>query len=103
YVRREEIRTLQREVKDYEPLEALDGGKDGLDFYRRILKDAPRYLKRGGAVLLEIGYDQAEGVREIASRNGLANISFIKDYAGIKRIFAGTSWTSIIKSPCDMI
>lgn len=91
YVRRGEIRTLQREVKDYEPLEALDGGKDGLDFYRRILKDAPRYLKKGGTVLLEIGYDQAEEVREIAARNGFANISFIKDYAGIKRIFVGIS------------
>ncbi|MDI6800562.1 MAG: peptide chain release factor N(5)-glutamine methyltransferase [Thermodesulfovibrionales bacterium] len=89
YIRKGDIRDLQREIKDYEPIEALDGGEDGLDFYRRILKDAPKYLKKEGIVLLEIGYDQADDVRKIASEAGFKDISFRKDYAGIKRIFVG--------------
>ena len=87
YVRREEIKTLQREVKDYEPLEALDGGPDGLDFYRRIFKEAPGYLKRDGLLILEMGYDQAGDINKLDINSGVGDISFIKDYAGIKRIF----------------
>ena len=89
YVRREEIKTLQREVKDYEPLEALDGGPDGLDFYRRIFKEAPGYLKRDGLLILEMGYDQAGDINKLAINSGFGDISFIKDYAGIDRIFTG--------------
>jgi len=89
YVRREEIETLQREVKDYEPLEALDGGPDGLDFYRRIFKEAPGYLKENGLLILEIGYDQADDINKLAINSGFGDISFIKDYAGIDRIFTG--------------
>lgn len=86
YIRREEIKTLQREVKDFEPLEALDGGPDGLDFYRRIFKEAPGHLKKGGLLILEIGYDQADDIRDIALKAGFENTSFINDYAGIRRI-----------------
>ncbi len=91
YVRRDEIPTLQREVKDYEPVEALDGGADGLDFYRRILKEAPVYLEGGGLIILEIGYDQADDIKEIAAGAGLGDIVFLKDYAGIRRIMVGRS------------
>lgn len=89
YVRKEEIKTLQREVKDYEPVEALDGGADGLDFYRRIFKEAPGYLKADGLLILEIGYDQAEDMERLAKLAGFRDINFIKDFAGINRIFEG--------------
>ncbi|MCL4457503.1 MAG: peptide chain release factor N(5)-glutamine methyltransferase [Nitrospirae bacterium] len=89
YIRKGDIPNLQREVKDYEPLEALDGGDDGLDFYRRIFENAPKFLKENGIIILEIGHDQAEGVNEIAVNSGIRNISFIKDYAGIRRIISG--------------
>jgi release factor glutamine methyltransferase len=89
YIKRDEIMTLQREVKDYEPLEALDGGPDGLDFYRNILRQAPTYLKENGIILLEMGFDQARDIGAIAVKAGLRDIEVIKDYAGIERIFVG--------------
>ncbi len=88
YIRTGDISGLQREI-DFEPADALDGGLDGLDFYRRILKDASRYLKDNGPVIMEIGFDQAEDIRKLASNDGFRHIRFMKDYAGIDRIFAG--------------
>ena len=64
YIRREELETLDREVKR-EPRLALDGGKDGLDFYRKIIDKGYEYLKYGGYICLEIGYDQKEAVMQI--------------------------------------
>lgn len=87
YVKRGNIQILQREIKDYEPLDALNGGEDGLDFYRRIFEKAPRFLKKAGIIILEIGYDQADDVEKIAMNAGFKNVTLIKDYAGIKRIF----------------
>lgn len=89
YIRRDEITTLQREVKEYEPLEALDGGPDGLDFYRRILGQAPKHLGKNGIIVLEMGLDQSRDIEEIAVKAGFSGIEVIKDYAGIKRIFVG--------------
>jgi release factor glutamine methyltransferase len=91
YIRAGEIATLQREVRDYEPREALDGGKDGLDFYRRIVKEAPRYLKQGGILALELGYDQAEAVQKMALDAGFGGIRLLEDYAGIQRILLAYS------------
>lgn len=62
YIKSEVIPTLQREVKDHEPLLALDGGEDGLVFYRRIIEEAPLYLKKGGKLFMEIGHDQARDI-----------------------------------------
>lgn len=62
YIPSAEIQTLQREVKDYEPRLALDGGADGLDMYRRIAKDASKYLNRGGVLIMEVGAGQAQEV-----------------------------------------
>ena len=62
YIKSEIIPTLQREVKDHEPLIALDGGADGLDFYRRIVEEAPNYLKKGGVLFMEIDCSQAEDI-----------------------------------------
>lgn len=89
YIKRSEIQNLQVEIKNFESLEALDGGEDGLDFYRKIFDEAPDYLKEGGMVIFEIGFDQSEEVKKLAAVAGFRDISFIKDYAGIKRIFIG--------------
>ena len=89
YIKTGDIQNLQREIKDYEPVDALDGGEDGLYFYRRILKDSSRFLKETGMIILEIGHDQADDVGKIAMNAGFKNVTFIKDYAGIKRILVG--------------
>lgn len=86
YIRTSDIDKLQREIKEWEPLEALDGGADGLDFYRKIFSGAERYLKKNGKIILEVAFDQAEAVTEIAEDSDFTNITIIKDYAGIKRI-----------------
>jgi release factor glutamine methyltransferase len=87
YIRRDDIKYLQPEVKDWEPVEALAGGKDGIDYYRAIIPEAKAYLKEGGYLILEIGAGQDREVRRIAEEAGFINISLIKDYAGIERIF----------------
>lgn len=85
YIPSEEILTLEPEVR-HEPVIALDGGADGLDFYRRILAEAPKYLKTGGYLAVEIGYDQAEAVTEIADKIGVyGEVSAQKDLGGIVR------------------
>ncbi|MCX8129635.1 MAG: peptide chain release factor N(5)-glutamine methyltransferase [Clostridia bacterium] len=83
-----EISRLQREVKDYEPVRALDGGSDGLEFYRRIVDISRTYLKTEGLLAFEVGYNQAESVRGIMSRD-FEKISFIKDVASIDRVVTG--------------
>lgn len=65
YIRSEEIEKLQTEVKDYEPMLALDGGVDGLYFYREIVKGAKNHLNDGGYIVFEIGHDQAEDLKNL--------------------------------------
>lgn len=65
YIRTNMISILQEEVKKHEPLQALDGGRDGLDFYRIIVAEADKYLKPGGFLMLEIGHDQGEDLRKM--------------------------------------
>ncbi len=89
YVKRADILNLQREVRDFEPTEALDGGEDGLDFYRRILKEAPMFLKEKGLLIMELGVNQSGAVMELALKAGFGNVKFVKDYASIERIFIG--------------
>jgi release factor glutamine methyltransferase len=87
YIPSNELDILQPEVKDYEPREALDGGPDGLFNIKKIIEDAPGYLKAGGSLLLEIGYGQKEGVFESAEeRGGYLRPEVIKDFAGIERV-----------------
>lgn len=86
YIKRDEIKNLQLEIKSWEPVEALDGGEDGLDYYRNIIPGSKRYLKRGGYLILEIGANQSEEVRTIAKDAGFVDVSLIKDYAEIERI-----------------
>lgn len=91
YIRREEIKKLSLEVREHEPLPALDGGEDGLSFYRRIAKEAKEYLEDGGRILFEIGYDQGESVPKILKEEGYEAIYVKKDYAGLDRV-AGAVW-----------
>ncbi len=86
YIRSSDIAGLQEEIRDWEPHTALDGGEDGLIFYRDILMKSGRYLVDKGTILLEIGFDQADEVAAIANANGFNRVSFIKDFAGIRRI-----------------
>lgn len=86
YIPKEQIDGLDKKVISYEPYNALYGGKDGLDFYRRIAADAGRYLKPGGSLLLEIGFDQGETVPELLKANGFTQIEVRKDYNHLDRV-----------------
>ncbi len=89
YIPTEDISNLMREVRDNEPLTALDGGKDGLDFYRRITNDSLEYLADGGYLFFEIGYNQGEGLKKIMTDLGFDGIKIVKDYAGLDRVVFG--------------
>jgi len=86
YVRKDEIAGLQREIKDYEPYAALDGGEDGLDFYRRIAANARGYLNKSGALFLEIGADQGGDVQDIFTEKGFMQTTLLQDLAGRDRV-----------------
>lgn len=84
YIKTEEIETLQKEVKDFEPILSLDGGKDGLDFYREICLKAKNHLKKGGILFLECGENQASDIAEMLS--DYTDVEIIKDLENIDRI-----------------
>lgn len=88
YIRKGDISGLQKEVRCHEPAEALDGGNDGLDFYRAIIKEAPGFLKRGGMLAFETGYDQAGDVSLLMS-DGFSSVKIMKDLSGIDRVVSG--------------
>lgn len=89
YIRAGVLPTLMREVRDHEPLMALDGGVDGLDFYRRILAEAPAYLRSGGRLLMEIGSDQVGDIARLAETAGAYLPAIIEqDLAGRDRVAA---------------
>ena len=90
YIKTDVIDTLEPEVASFEPLLALDGGGDGLDFYRRIVKEAGNFLIRGGMLFLEIGYDQGEAVADLLKEAGFVDIEIRKDYGGLDRVVFGT-------------
>lgn len=89
YVPADEIPTLESSVKDFEPAEALDGGKDGLDFYRAIIPLWSKILKDEGCILFECGEGQAESIAVMLRENGYKHTAFYDDAAGIKRVVAG--------------
>ncbi len=87
YIPSNVIPTLMPEVKDYDPLAALDGGEDGLEFYRRIVEEAPEHLKKDGVLVLEIGSDQAYPVtRMLEESPAFYEIQVLKDLAGLDRV-----------------
>ena len=83
YIPTATVKTLQREVKEHEPILALDGGKDGLDFYRRIAADAGKYLARGGMLIMEVGEGQAHEVVKLFKGQSYSMIS--QDFNGVDR------------------
>lgn len=89
YIPAQEVETLESQVKDFEPRTALDGGKDGMDFYRRITKDAGSFLKSDGLLAFEVGFNQSRQVAEIM-RESFKDIKIKKDLAGIERVVMGT-------------
>ncbi|MCK5696068.1 MAG: peptide chain release factor N(5)-glutamine methyltransferase [Desulfobacula sp.] len=87
YIPSKDIQTLQSEIRLFEPLLALDGGRDGLDSFRFILDDAHHYLVPGGTILLEMGFDQKEGIQNISKQYPEYQfIEFIKDLAEHNRV-----------------
>jgi release factor glutamine methyltransferase len=86
YVAGDVVTGLQREVKDHEPLVALTPGGDGLSIVRRLIDEAPKYLRKDGHMLLEIGFDQGETVRDLAERSNLRLLEIRPDLQGIPRI-----------------
>ncbi len=89
YIETDEILNLMPEVREHEPVTALDGGADGLTFYRRIAQNAGAYLNGGGMLFFEIGCDQADSVREIMEQAGFREIQVVKDFAGLDRVVYG--------------
>ena len=84
YIKTEDIETLDGVVKDYEPHIALDGGADGLDFYRRICAGAKDRLNEKGLLFLEAGIGQAEDIKKMLENDFMVEI--IKDISGVDRI-----------------
>ena len=89
YIRSSVIPELAEEVKVYEPHMALDGGEDGLYFYKKIIPGAVKHLVTGGMLFLEIGYDQAEAVSALMKEAGYYEVRTIRDYGGNDRIVCG--------------
>ena len=89
YIPARDIDGLQIEVSTYEPRGALDGGLDGLDFYRRITREAKDYLLKSGFLAFEIGYDQGLAVMGLLEENGYSDIKKMKDLGGNDRVVAG--------------
>jgi release factor glutamine methyltransferase len=88
YIRSEEIEKLQAEIKNYEPLLALDGGNDGLNFYRKITKESIKHLNAKGLLAYEIGFDQADDVKRMLL-NSFYNVEVIKDFQHLDRVVIG--------------
>lgn len=86
YIPKQDILGLESDVKDFEPMGALDGGIDGLDFYRQLLVKSANYIEDGGFLAIEIGINQSQAILEMAKRNLMwGKVEVIKDLAGIDR------------------
>ena len=87
YIKTNSIAMLQEEVKGHEPIKALDGGRDGLDFYRIIVGQAADHLKKGGWLIMEIGFDQGEDLRKMIMDSGKYTTGeIVKDLPGKDRV-----------------
>lgn len=89
YIRTAVIAELQDEVRLHDPWIALDGKEDGLFFYRKIVRESGRYLRKGGTLLFEIGHDQGEAVSELMKAEGYSDVKVKKDLAGLDRVVIG--------------
>ncbi len=95
YIETAVIDTLMPEVREHEPFGALDGGEDGLQFYRRIVAQAPAHLRRGAVLLFEIGCGQGEAVIQLMQEAGFAEVKVLQDYAGLDRVVYGIKSGSV--------
>lgn len=86
YIKSADIERLPTEVKKFDPRLALDGGDDGLDFYREIIRQAPLHLNKRGFILFELGKGQAKVVRKLLKEGGFVDTHIVKDYNGIERV-----------------
>jgi release factor-specific protein-(glutamine-N5) methyltransferase len=89
YIEEDEIDKLMDDVKNYEPHTALNGGKDGLEFYRKIINQSQKVLKKSGILAFEIGYNQGEAVNLLMKEYNFQDIKVIKDFASLDRIVVG--------------
>lgn len=89
YIATRELAGLMPEVRDHEPVLALDGMEDGLYFYRKIVAQAGTYLAQGGWLCFEIGYDQGAALRKMMTEAGYGQVQIIKDLAGLDRVAVG--------------
>ncbi len=89
YIPKADIEKLDESVKNYEPISALDGGQDGLDFYMAILSKWNNVVRVGGLMIFEVGINQAEDVMELMSCWGLSNVGCVQDTQGIDRVVFG--------------
>ncbi len=89
YIPTSDIRELEEEVKTFDPMLALDGMDDGLFFYRKIIEEAHHYLKKGGILLFEIGYDQGEAVSSYMKEHNFIDVEIKKDLTGLDRVVYG--------------
>jgi len=91
YITAAEMKTLAPNVRNFEPKTALEGGADGLDFYRIIAREAKQYLKPGAPLFLEIGCEQAESVKQLLTEAGFGSMTVLKDLAGLDRVVTALS------------
>lgn len=89
YIPTKDILDLMEEVKTHEPFIALDGKEDGLYFYKLIIKELNHYLKHGGYIFFEIGYNQGEDIKSLLMDAGVNEVEIIKDLAGLDRVVKG--------------
>lgn len=94
YIPSRDIEELQTEVKDYEPRLALDGGEDGLDFYRKIIDGARNYLVDRGLLIFEIGYNQGLEVKTLLENRGFSDTEILEDLQGLDRVVLGRATRS---------
>jgi release factor glutamine methyltransferase len=89
YIASKTLETLDKSVRDFEPLQALDGGDDGLDFHRRILQKSPDHLLEKGRLFLEIAFDQGEAAEQLAAEfDSYEDVKIVKDYGGRDRVLS---------------
>ena len=98
YIRREEIPALMQEVREFEPWNALDGGTDGLYFYRRIVQESREWLRPGGWLFFEIGFDQGKDLLRLMKDGGFVQTEIRKDLAGLDRVVFGRKTETELES-----
>ena len=89
YIETAVIETLMPEVREHEPVLALDGMEDGLHFYRRIVSEAPAHMRKDAYLFFEIGCEQGEAVKTLMQEGGFEQVEILKDYAGLDRVVYG--------------